>query len=181
MKASGDEAVVFAWTEWPSKEVRDAAGAKMAESGPFDMPFDGKRMIYGGFGVLLAERAAAAAPRTYVDGFVIPVPEARREAYHAMAATAAPIFLEHGALEVVETWGDDLPRGHTTDFHGAVQAEPGETVVFSWIIWPSKAARDAGNAKVMADERMKMEGDMVFNPQRMFWGGFEVILDEGGK
>ncbi|MDG2535540.1 DUF1428 domain-containing protein [Sphingomonas sp. HITSZ_GF] len=114
----------------------------------------------------------------YIDGFVAPAPD--REAYIKMAAKAAPIFLEHGAIRVVEGWGHDVPRGKTTDFYMAVKAEEGENVVFSWIEWPDKATRDAGWEKVMADERMKPEGDMPFDGKRMFWGGFESIVDTAG-
>ena len=109
----------------------------------------------------------------YIDGFVIPVPADKKEAYRKMAAQAAPIFKEYGALDVWECWGDDLPDGKVTDFKGAVKCEPGENVVFSWIVWPSKAVRDQGNAKVMADPRMDMKPeDMPFSGQRMIYGGF---------
>ncbi len=115
----------------------------------------------------------------YVDGFVIPVPADAKADYRRMAEIAAPVFREHGALRIVECWGDDLPRGQQTDFYRAVAAAEGENVVFSWIVWPSKEARDAGNAKVMADERLKNPDPMPFDPKRMFWGGFELLLDEG--
>ncbi|WHU02306.1 MULTISPECIES: DUF1428 domain-containing protein [unclassified Sphingomonas] len=114
---------------------------------------------------------------TYIDGFVAPARD--REAYRAMAAKAAPVFLEHGALQVVESWGHDVPRGKTTDFYMAVKAEDGETPVFSWIVWPDKATRDSGWEKVMADERMKPPAEMPFDGKRMFWGGFETIVDTG--
>lgn len=114
---------------------------------------------------------------TYVDGFVAPVKQENKEAYRAMAAKAAPIFLEHGALHVVETFGSDVPKGKTTDFFMAVKAEDNENVVFSWIVWPDKAARDAGWEKVMADDRMKQDGEMPFDGKRMFYGGFDVIVD----
>lgn len=118
---------------------------------------------------------------TYVDGFVIPVPAGGKDAYLKMARMAAPIFREHGALQVVECWGDDLPVGKTTDFRTAVKAEEGETVVFSWITWPSKEARDAGNAKVMADPRMQPDEDgMPFDGKRLIMGGFTAILDTAG-
>lgn len=116
---------------------------------------------------------------TYIDGFVIAAKS--REAYREMAAKAAPIFLEHGALRVVECWGDDVPDGKVTDFRRAVAAEEGETVVFSWIVYPSKEVRDAANKKVMEDERMKMEEDMPFDPKRMIFGGFQTIVDAGEK
>jgi uncharacterized protein YbaA (DUF1428 family) len=116
---------------------------------------------------------------SYIDGFVIPVPAGKKEAYRAMAAKAAPIFMEHGATRIVECWGDDVPDGKVTDFKRAVQAEAGETVVFSWIVWPSKAARDEGNKKVMADPRMQMGPDMPFDGKRLIYGGFELLLDSG--
>jgi uncharacterized protein YbaA (DUF1428 family) len=116
---------------------------------------------------------------SYIDGFVIPVPAGKKEAYRAMAAKAAPIFMEHGATRIVECWGDDVPDGKVTDFKRAVQAEAGETVVFSWIVWPSKAARDEGNKKVMADQRMQMGPDMPFDGKRLIHGGFELLLDTG--
>ncbi len=112
----------------------------------------------------------------YVDGFIVPVPRDKKEAYREMAERVAPLFREHGATGLVECWGDDLPRGKVTDFFMAVKAGEDENVVFSWIQWPSKAARDAGWEKIMADERMKPQGDMPFDGQRMFWGGFEPIV-----
>jgi uncharacterized protein YbaA (DUF1428 family) len=117
---------------------------------------------------------------TYVDGFVIPVPAGKKEAYREMAARAAPIFKEHGALRIVECWGDDVPDGKVTDFKRAVKAETGETVVFSWIVWPSKDVRDAGNRKVMSDPRLAHSPDtMPFDGRRLIWGGFELLLDSG--
>ena len=115
----------------------------------------------------------------YVDGFVIPVPAANREAYRKLAEMAAPIFKEHGALKVVECWGDDVPDGKVTSFPMAVKKEANETVVFSWISWPSKAARDAGNAKVMADPRMQPPASgMPFDGMRRNFGGFDGMLEE---
>jgi uncharacterized protein YbaA (DUF1428 family) len=116
---------------------------------------------------------------SYIDGFVIPVPAGKKQAYREVAAKAAPIFKEHGASRIVECWGDDVPDGKTTDFKRAVKAEAGETVVFSWIVWPSKAVRDEGNKKVMNDPRMKMGDDMPFDGKRLIYGGFEILLDSG--
>jgi uncharacterized protein YbaA (DUF1428 family) len=113
---------------------------------------------------------------SYVDGFVVPVPNANREAYRALAEKAGAIFKEHGALKMVECWGDDVPEGKVTSFPMAVKRKPDETVVFSWIVWLSKAARDAGMAAAMADPRMS-PNDMPFDGQRMIFGGFEVIVD----
>ena len=113
---------------------------------------------------------------TYIDGFLIPVPADKKEAYRELAALAAPVFLDHGALEVIECWGDDVPRGEVTDFFRAVKAEEGEQVVFSWIVWPSREARDLGSKNAMEDPRLKMPGDMPFDPKRMMFGGFSPIL-----
>ena len=115
----------------------------------------------------------------YVDGFVIPVPADKKEDYRKVAEAAAPVFLDHGALHVVECWGDDLPKGKETDFFMAVKAKEDENVVFSWIIWPSKEARDAGNKAAMADPRLANMGpdSMPFDGKRMFYGGFAPIVD----
>ena len=115
---------------------------------------------------------------SYVDGFVIPVPEGSKEAYRQMAARAAPVFMEHGAIRIVECWGNDLPDGKVTDFRGAVKAEAAENVVFSWIVYPSKEVRDEANKKVMADPRLQMDNEtMPFDGKRLIFGGFEVLLD----
>ena len=112
----------------------------------------------------------------YIDGFVAAVPTANRAAYLEHARTAAAIFREHGALHSVECWGHDVPEGKLTSFPMAVQRKPEETVVFAWIMWPSRSARDAGMKKAMEDPRLtKME--MPFDGKRMIYGGFEVILD----
>ena len=115
---------------------------------------------------------------SYVDGFVVAVQTKNKEAYRKFSQDAAVFFKKHGALQLVESWGDEVPKGKVTDFHSAVQAKDDETVVFSWIIWPDKAARDAGNDKVMAD--MAASGvdmtDMPFDGKRMIYGGFETIV-----
>jgi len=119
---------------------------------------------------------------SYIDGFVIAVPTANREAFLEMAKRTSAVFLKHGATQVVESWGDDVPHGKQTDFFRAVQATPEETVVFAWITWPSKAIRDAGMAKVMADpdnEPDAMRG--IFDGKRMIYGGFTPLLDERAK
>ena len=114
----------------------------------------------------------------YLDGFVAAVPSARREAYRQHAEAAAAVFREHGALRVVECWGDDVPEGRLTSFPMAVKREADETVVFSWIVWPSRAARDAGMKKVMADPRVQPDvNPMPFDGKRLIYGGFEIIVD----
>ena len=114
---------------------------------------------------------------TYFEGFVLPVPEGNRDAYRKLAAKMAKVFRQHGATRVVEAIADDVSHGKVTDFYRAVKAEDGETVVFSFIEWPDKKSRDDAWAKIMADESLKPEGEMPFNGQRMFWGGFEPIVD----
>jgi uncharacterized protein YbaA (DUF1428 family) len=115
----------------------------------------------------------------YVDGYVVAVPTENKEAYIKVALTAAEVFKTHGALKVVECWGDDVPEGKLTSFPMAVKLEPNETVVFSWIIWPSREIRDQGMEKSMADHRMQPnETDMPFDGKRMIFGGFEMIVDE---
>ena len=115
---------------------------------------------------------------SYIDGFVVAVPAAKKEAYRELAAKAAPLFKEFGATRFVECWGDDVPDGQTTDFRRAVKAEKDEVVVFSWIEYPSKAVRDAANEKVMADPRMKEMGEqMPFDGKRMIYGGFMPIVE----
>lgn len=115
---------------------------------------------------------------TWIDGFVIPVKRDKEQVYRNMARAAAPIFLDHGALQVIESWGADVPRGKVTDFFRAVAAEPDENVVFSLIVWPSREAQAAGNRAAMEDPRMAQAIDMsVFAGRRMIFGGFEQILD----
>lgn len=114
----------------------------------------------------------------YIDGFVAAVPTANREAYRKHAEAAAVVFKEHGALKLVECWGDDVPDGKLTSFPMAVKKQADETVVFSWIAWPSRAARDAGMKKVMDDPRIKPDvNPMPFDGKRLIYGGFSVLVD----
>jgi uncharacterized protein YbaA (DUF1428 family) len=184
VKAEPDEVVVFSWFEYPDKATRDAAQKKMMSDPRMEkmgasMPFDGKRMIFGGFDPLLDDQTGGKMG--YTDGYLVPCPKENREAYRAMAQKASTIFKEHGATRVVEAWGDDVPAGKVTDYRMAVKAEENENVLFSWVEWPSKEARQEGWKKVMEDERMKPEdGQMPFDGKRMIYGGFEPILDVKG-
>jgi uncharacterized protein YbaA (DUF1428 family) len=115
---------------------------------------------------------------SYIDGFVAPVPSENREAYRKHVVEAAALFKEYGATNVVECWGDDVPEGKLTSFTLAVKREANESVVFSWITWASREARDEAWKKLMADPRMQ-PGVMAmpFDGKRLIHGGFQVILD----
>jgi uncharacterized protein YbaA (DUF1428 family) len=114
----------------------------------------------------------------YIDGFVVAVPTANRETYRQFAEQAGAVFKEHGAERLVECWGDDVPQGKVTSFPMAVKCNDDETVVFSWITWPSRQARDGGMKKVMADPRMQPDRmPMPFDGKRLIYGGFEVLVD----
>jgi uncharacterized protein YbaA (DUF1428 family) len=180
-----DESVVFSWFEYPDRATRDSANEKMMSDPRMEemgsqMPFDGQRMIFSGFSPFVDERAGGRAG--YVDGFVLPIAEGKREAYHDMASKAAAKFREYGAVRVVEAWGDDLREGKVTDFFRAVNAEPDEKVVFSWIEWPDKATRDSAWEKMMKDPDMQPDKEnMPFDGMRMFWGGFAPIVDTAAE
>lgn len=172
------------------------------------LPFDGQRLVFGSFDPIVdvgggfgswaggasagesagasagasageSATASATAGRTgYVDGFVVAVPVANRQAYQALAAGAAPVFVEYGARRVVETWASEVPHGRQTDFYRAVQAGPDETVVFAWIEWPSREVRDAAWIEVSRDARMQPDAARrIFDGKRMIWGGFRPLLD----
>jgi uncharacterized protein YbaA (DUF1428 family) len=118
---------------------------------------------------------------TYIDGFVIAAPNANKQKFIEHAKLADSVFLELGALRVLECWGDEVPDGKQTDFRRAVQAKEDETVVFSWIEWPDKATRDRGMAQM--EERMKTDdrfnpekNPMPFDGMRMIYGGFAPVV-----
>ena len=115
----------------------------------------------------------------YVDGFVLPVPKKNVEAYRKMASDAGKVWREYGALQYVECVADDVKPGEHTSFPQAVKLEPDETVVFAWIVYESRAARDRINEQVMKDPRITCTSPdtMPFDAQRMFWGGFESLVD----
>jgi uncharacterized protein YbaA (DUF1428 family) len=115
---------------------------------------------------------------SYIDGFVLAVPTAKKEEYRRHAEAMVPLLKEHGMTGMVECWGEDVPEGKLTSFRMAVKQADDETVVFSWMTWPSKAARDEGWTKIMADPRMKMDpATMPFDGKRMIYGGFAVLLE----
>ena len=114
---------------------------------------------------------------SYVDCFVAAVPTETKALYIEHARMSSELFIEAGALELVENWGDDVPDGEVTSLPMAVKAKDDETVVFSWVIWPSKEVRDAGWAKMMEDPRMSPENNpMPFDGKRLIYGGFNTVL-----
>ena len=115
----------------------------------------------------------------YVDGFVLPVPRKNLEAYRKIALKSGKIWKEYGALEYIECVADDVKKGKSTSFPQAVKLKPGEVVVFSWIVYKSRAQRDRINKKVMKDPRLAdlmHPKAMPFDAKRMFWGGFKDIV-----
>jgi len=119
----------------------------------------------------------------YVDGFVVPVPRKNLAAYRRLARKAGKVWQEHGALQYVECVADDVKPGKSTSFPQSVKLKPGETVVFSYIVYRSRRDRDRILEKVMADPRladMMAPGSMPFDGKRMFWGGFKGIVELGG-
>lgn len=186
--AEDDEGIVFSWIEWPDKATRDAGMGRMMapdfkdermdpEKNP--MPFDGKRMVYGGFQpeVTLGDPSRG----DYVQGFLLPVPEDKREAYFALERESWPMFQKLGAVGLVSAWGDDVPEGKQTDFYRAVKADKGEKVVFAWMTWPDRATCDAASQKMMSDPDVKMPDEMPFDGKRMIYGGFEPIVILGDE
>ena len=117
----------------------------------------------------------------YVDGFVLPVPKKNLDAYRRLARQAGDVWREYGALEYVECVADDVKSGEVTSFPQSVKLEPDETVVFAWIVYESREQRDAINEKVMKDPRMANQDpkDLPFDGKRMFWGGFQPLLELG--
>jgi uncharacterized protein YbaA (DUF1428 family) len=123
---------------------------------------------------------------SYVDGFVIAVPTANRQRFVEHAKLGDSVFMELGAVRVIECWGDDVPAGTLTDFRRAVQATEDETVVFSWIEWPDRSTRDAAMARMRTlmetDERMSpQKNPMPFDGKRMIFGGFAPVVELGAK
>ena len=184
------ESVAFSWVEWPSEAEKDAMEAQMEELMKTDerispetnpMPFDGARMIYGGFEPVVDEGAPTEGG--YVQGFIVPVPEGNKEAYRKAALDMWAIMKDYGAQRVVEAWQLDVPQGKQTDFFRSVKAEPGEIVVFSFIEWESREVCDGAHDKMMQDERMEQfmgenpDAKPPFDGRRMVYGGFVPVVE----
>jgi uncharacterized protein YbaA (DUF1428 family) len=181
VKAEPGEIIVFSWHEYPSKEAAEAAYQKTMSDPRMEkigagMPFDGKRMIYGGFTTIAAR--STGGRMAYVDGSLIAVPTGNKGAYRDLVESFNTVIMEHGATRVVDAWGDDVPDGKVTDYKMAVKANHDEKVVYSWIEWPSKETRDAGWQKIIADPRMYPDpAAEPYDNKRRVYGGFKPILD----
>jgi uncharacterized protein YbaA (DUF1428 family) len=153
-----------------------------SEKGNFQSGFNNKKALkrwneMAGFD---GRRNRRTVPMRYVDGFVLPVPKKNLQAYRRLARKASGIWREHGALEYRECVGDDLNVKMGVPFPRRIKLKPGETVVFSWIVYKSRAHRDRVNAKVMKDPRVTSmcdPKDMPFDVKRMVYGGFKVLVD----
>lgn len=182
VEAQDDETVAFAWIEWPDKATRDAGLARTTELMGTDErvsmehnppPFDGKRMVFGGFGTIVD--LGAPATDGYVQGFVIAVPDEKQEAYRKLEEDSWPYFRSLGATRVVAAWQDDVPEGKQTDFFRAVKAGAGEKVVFAFMEWPSRAVCDAAAEKMRSGDAMPMPDELPFDGKRMIYGGFSPV------
>lgn len=179
VQAGDGETVVFSWFEYPDRATRDAANQRMMsdprmEAMAAEAPFDGKRMVWGGFDSVSDVGCAGGAG--YIDGMVLPLPADAHAAYRSFCEKVGPVFLEHGAVRAMDAVADDVQDGKVTDFNRAVLRKDGEVAAFGWVEWPDKAARDAGWEKVMADPRMSGE-DAPFDGRRMIFGGFVPLID----
>ncbi|MBV0891876.1 DUF1428 domain-containing protein [Paracoccus sp. Z118] len=179
--AKDGEAVAFAWIEWPDRATADAAWAEMmndpqmgADMG--EMPFDGKRMIFGGFQSLVTDGSDRGGG--YYQGFLTPVPEGNKDAFETLAHAAwEEMFKPYGCLGNYESWGADVPRGTQTDMYRAVDAKDGEVVVMSWGCWPDRATCEEAGRRMEAAMEGKPMPDMPFDGKRMIWAGFETLFD----
>jgi uncharacterized protein YbaA (DUF1428 family) len=169
------EKVVFSWIVWPDKGTRDAAFKALTDDAEMmaqSVPFDGKRMIYGGF-VPLVEEHGTGGKLGYIDAFVAPISPAKHDAFVTMSTEGAKGFLGKGALFDFECWNDDVPHGTLTDFYRATKAEGDELPGLSFVGWPDKAARDKAWGEMMNEPP---PAEMPFDGKRMFWGGFAPIV-----
>lgn len=178
VQARDDESVAFSWVEWPDKATADKAFADMMSSGDEmgEMPFDGKRMFWGGFEQLVTEGSDRGG--SYYQGFLTPVPQENKDAFHKLAREAwNDMFKPYGAMGNHESWGVDVPHGTLTDMYRAVDAKDGEVIVMSWTTWPDRATCDEAARKMEEGMDGQDMPEMPFDGQRMIWGGFANIFD----
>lgn len=177
--AKDNETVVFSWITWPDRAVADAAWRAMEQDPAMqqlpEMPFDGKRMIFGGFAPVYQQGNPSAA--AYYQGFALAVPQGNKAAYAAMAEKGWQLIHKYGALGISENWGEDVPHGSQTDFYRATLCEDHEVPVFSWSAWPDRATCDAAAQAMQSDTGEMDMGNMPFDGMRMMWAGFEPIFD----
>lgn len=179
VRATPDEAILFSWMEFADRAARDAAVEKSSElPRPAEVPFDRERMIIGGFEII-SEIGPGGAPG-FIDAVVLPVPTASKPAYLDFAQRIAMPFLEQGATRLVDAWGVAVPKGKLTDYHRATLRQDDESVVYSWVEWPSRAVRDAAWEVLLKDERLDASKGRPFDGKRMIFGGFTPIVDTGG-
>ncbi|WP_134727045.1 DUF1428 domain-containing protein [Paracoccus luteus] len=182
VQAGDDEAVVFAWVEFPDKATADAAWADIMQNpdemaqAMGDAQYDGKRMIFGGFETFVADGTDKGG---FYTGFLTPVPQANKAAFAKMAKSAwEEEFQPRGCLGNYESWGVDVPRGKRTDMYRAVDAQDGEVVVMSWCAWPDRAAcEEAWRGMQAGMEAGQDMPDMPFDGKRMIWAGFDTLFD----
>ncbi len=178
VRATPDEAILFTWMEFPDRAARDAAIARSsALPRPAEVPFDRERMIIAGFETI-SEIGPGGVPG-FIDAVILPVPTANKQAYLEFAQRIAIPFLEQGATRLVDAWGVAVPEGKVTDYHRATLRQDDESVVYSWVEWPSRAVRDAAWEVLMSDERLDASKNRPFDGKRMIFGGFTPIVDTG--
>ncbi|MFV0411228.1 MAG: DUF1428 domain-containing protein [Paracoccus sp. (in: a-proteobacteria)] len=179
VQATADEGIVYSWIEWPDQAAADAAWDKMQTDPAMQalppLPFDGSRMIFGGFAPVFA--AGQTAGGGYYQGFILAVPAANRDAYVKMAADAWGMFERYGCLGLAENWATDVPHGQKTDFYRATRAEAGEDILFSWTVWPNRETCDSAAERMQADMQGQDMPEMPFDGMRMIWAGFEPIFE----
>ncbi len=115
----------------------------------------------------------------YIQGYLVPVQTDNKDKYIHVAQWVGEVMMQHGAIEIMEAWGDGLKPGKVTDFLQAVKAEENENVVFSWVIWPSKDVATKAHEEMMKDERFSEDMDMPFDGMRMVMGDFEPLVTFG--
>lgn len=180
-KAKKGEQVLFSWIEYPDKATRETANKGLpgdpnpADTMP-DPPFDCTRMSFGGFKPVV-ERGDGSRPG-YISGYVAPALSASKQAFQKMAENMAAIALDHGALRIIDSWGEDVSDGEVTDFKRAVNAHDDEAIVFGFIEWPSKQVYQDAMPAMHEDRRMpRPEAEMPIDGKRMIFGCFDVLVD----
>ncbi len=181
--ARDDEVAAFSWIEWQDKATRTASMTELDEVMKADphfdqainpLPFDLDRVLWGCFETIVERGVATTSP--YVQGFVLAVPEAKKEDCRRLAEQSWESFRECGALRLVAGWEDDVPEGGPTDFFRMVKRQPGEKVVFAFAEWPSRKVCDAA-AKRLGEAITTASAHLPFEPARVVRGGFTPVVE----